>query len=91
MGAEDGFSGLLETNQGHATTIGNEDCFDPELTMTELLELDGEGRTIMTDHSLFVLFNVMCSPFVQSTQQKAYNECVIGVLSECSGRGALGF
>lgn len=61
IAAEDGFTGLLENAQGfgcqkdewRSIARGLEDfCRD------ELLQVDSEGRCVITDHGHFVLFNV---------------------------------
>jgi AP endonuclease-2 len=53
--AKEGFSGLLETPKHIYPELHEE--FDEQ----ELMDLDTEGRVVMTDHQFFVLFNVSWS------------------------------
>lgn len=52
---EDGFSGIETKSEGSLNFYGN---LHSKFTETRLKELDSEGRCIITDHGLFVLFNV---------------------------------
>ncbi|KAJ3275339.1 Class II abasic (AP) endonuclease [Terramyces sp. JEL0728] len=52
VSVEIGMSGLKEINMGCLEELHN------EFTKDELLELDSEARVIITDHKLFILFNI---------------------------------
>jgi exonuclease III len=55
--AEEGFSGLLNADVLEQDRIGHYGSLYDTFTRQELLELDSEGRVMMTDHSSFVLLN----------------------------------
>ncbi|MCL7049452.1 hypothetical protein MKW94_016253 [Papaver nudicaule] len=63
VGAEEGFTGLLEQLRNRSSTM-KKDCtleLPAELegiAKDELLEVDSEGRCVITDHGHFVLFNI---------------------------------
>lgn len=54
--AEEGFLNVIRNKA--PSRIGHYGDLDMELTMEEMQALDGEGRCVITDHRLFVLFNV---------------------------------
>ncbi|KAA0025674.1 DNA-(apurinic or apyrimidinic site) lyase 2 isoform X1 [Cucumis melo var. makuwa] len=56
--AEEGFTGLLESSQDGKRTMGAVAEGLEEFSKEELLQLDSEGRCIVTDHGHFVLFNI---------------------------------
>ncbi|KAJ3013580.1 Class II abasic (AP) endonuclease [Thoreauomyces humboldtii] len=59
--AEEGFTGATVTSRGQVVVnesgIGCYGTLHDEFTGTELAEMDGEGRVVITDHRLFVLIN----------------------------------
>lgn len=65
LAADEGFTGLLHTNrfgeiEGGKARVG---CYEEvqntgNLSKQELLQLDREGRCLVTDHGSFVLFNL---------------------------------
>ncbi|KAJ3267393.1 Class II abasic (AP) endonuclease, partial [Borealophlyctis nickersoniae] len=56
IAAEEGFSGLLKPQS--PSPIGCYGNLREEFTTPELVALDSEGRVMITDHRLFVLFNI---------------------------------
>ncbi|KAI8822130.1 Endonuclease/exonuclease/phosphatase [Fimicolochytrium jonesii] len=58
VNAEEGFTGTLCNPATCKDPIGSYGDMLQELTPEELLELDSEGRVMITDHRLFVLINV---------------------------------
>ncbi|KAJ7561159.1 hypothetical protein O6H91_03G016700 [Diphasiastrum complanatum] len=65
MAADEGFTGLLKSskmgdlNRENGKVGGYEEVLCLEgLTQQELLQLDSEGRCLVTDHGSFVLFNI---------------------------------
>ncbi|TPX69223.1 hypothetical protein SpCBS45565_g02553 [Spizellomyces sp. 'palustris'] len=70
--AEEGFSGLLSKSSGIESKIG---CYGPlwhEFSPAELLELDSEGRVVITDHRLFVLINIYFPVDDPSEERQAF-------------------
>ncbi|CAG8567723.1 9300_t:CDS:2 [Ambispora leptoticha] len=71
--AEEGITGVLSQNRT-ATARNNEQReiigghFSTEFSNSELLELDAEGRCIILDFGLFILFNVYC-PHESNTER----------------------
>ncbi|KAL8160508.1 hypothetical protein V2J09_002045 [Rumex salicifolius] len=61
VAAEEGFTGLLEISRvseaRYTEMFANSECL-ADFTNDELLEIDSEGRCIITDHGHFVLFNI---------------------------------
>ncbi|XP_022133214.1 DNA-(apurinic or apyrimidinic site) lyase 2 isoform X2 [Momordica charantia] len=58
VGAEEGFTGLLESSQNGKVTMPAVAEGLEEFSKAELLKVDSEGRCIVTDHGHFVLFNI---------------------------------
>ncbi|KXS18871.1 DNase I-like protein [Gonapodya prolifera JEL478] len=55
--AEEGFTGLL-SRPGAQSKLGCYGDLEEEFERDELVQLDSEGRCMITDHEAFVLFNV---------------------------------
>ncbi|KAI9105417.1 Endonuclease/exonuclease/phosphatase, partial [Phlyctochytrium arcticum] len=55
--AEEGFTGLLCRSNGIESNIGGCEKLWEAYSAAELMDLDSEGRVIITDHKLFVLIN----------------------------------
>lgn len=55
MGAEEGITGVL-ADANAVGRIGGTACFSG-MTAAEKLEIDQEGRVVITDHGEFVLIN----------------------------------
>ncbi|CAB4383533.1 unnamed protein product [Rhizophagus irregularis] len=65
IAAEEGISGILNEVPANAkskdvTTAGIGPSIISEFTTEELLEIDSEGRCVILDFGIFVLFNVYC-------------------------------
>ncbi|CAM6087652.1 unnamed protein product [Calypogeia fissa] len=66
LAADEGLTGLLHRsqtgdNEGGKGRVGcYEEIAKTDLSMQELLQLDSEGRCLITDHGSFVLFNLYC-------------------------------
>ncbi|KAI8814370.1 Endonuclease/exonuclease/phosphatase [Cladochytrium replicatum] len=65
VAAEEGFSGILSSAAGSQSiedanngAIGHYGNIHQEFTASELAALENEGRVVVTDHRLFVLFNI---------------------------------
>ncbi|KAI3861385.1 hypothetical protein MKW98_000337 [Papaver atlanticum] len=54
VAAEEGFTGLLEQSRNLPAEL---ECLEG-ISKDELLEVDSEGRCVITDHGHFVLFNI---------------------------------
>jgi len=78
VAADEGFTGLLhasrtgEISGGKARVGCYEDVLNMEgVTRQELLQLDSEGRCLVTDHSSFVLFNIY-GPHVDCANEERF-------------------
>lgn len=78
--AEEGLTGILEMPRVRAQqSIRIRDCkdsiggYDMSLSLPEALLLDSEGRALVLDFGLFVLFNVYC-PAVSSEERNKFRE-----------------
>ncbi|KAG0587343.1 hypothetical protein KC19_2G158000 [Ceratodon purpureus] len=79
LAADEGFTGLLHVNrkgeiEGGKARVG---CYEEVLntdgmSRQELLELDREGRCLVTDHGSFVLFNIY-GPSVGCDNEERYD------------------
>ncbi|KND05071.1 exodeoxyribonuclease III (xth) [Spizellomyces punctatus DAOM BR117] len=70
--AEEGFSGLLSKSSGIESKIGCYGQLWHEFSPAELLELDSEGRVVITDHRLFVLINIYFPVDDPSEERQAF-------------------
>ena len=48
----------------------------PKFSQERLIELDSEGRCVMTDHGSFVLFNVYLPNGNQDNKRRKFKVCV---------------
>lgn len=79
LAADEGFTGLLHVNRngeiegGKARVGWYEEVLDTEgMSRQELLQLDREGRCLVTDHGSFVLFNLY-GPSVGCDNEERYD------------------